>query len=71
MESQIIEYKESWYDECLEWICGYANANGGTLYIGINNSGEVIGIKNPNKLLEDIPNKIKSTLGIVCDVTSY
>ena len=68
MESQIIEYKESWYDECLEWICGYANANGGTLYIGINNSGEVIGIKNPNKLLEDIPNKIKSTLGIVCDV---
>ena len=34
-ESQNIEYKESWHDKHLEWVCGYANANGGTLYIGI------------------------------------
>ena len=33
-EHQTIEYKESWHDEFLEWICGYANAYGGTLYIG-------------------------------------
>ena len=32
-EHQTIEYKESWHDEFLEWICGYANAYGGTLYI--------------------------------------
>ena len=24
-----VEYKESWYDKYLEWICGYANAKGG------------------------------------------
>lgn len=34
MESQNIEYKESWRDEYLKWICGFANAQGGTLYIG-------------------------------------
>ena len=26
-ESQNVEYKRSWRDEYLEWICGYANAN--------------------------------------------
>ena len=28
-ESQNVEYKESWHDKCLEWICCYANATGG------------------------------------------
>ena len=34
-ESQNIEYKESWRDEYLKWVCGFANAQGGTIYIGI------------------------------------
>ena len=25
-ESQNVEYKESWHDKYLAWICGYANA---------------------------------------------
>ena len=29
-ESQNIEYKSSWRDEFLRWICGFANAQGGT-----------------------------------------
>ncbi len=28
-ESQNVEWKESWQDEYLKWICGYANASGG------------------------------------------
>ena len=27
-ETQAIEFKQSWRDEYLEWICGYANAYG-------------------------------------------
>ncbi len=38
-ESQLIEYKESWRDEYLKWICGFANAQGGTLYIGKRDDG--------------------------------
>ena len=38
-EHQIIEWKESWHDEYLEWVCGYANAQGGTLIIGKDNNG--------------------------------
>lgn len=67
-ESQNIEWKEIWKDEYLKWICGFANANGGRIFIGKNDKGEIIGLKNSKKLLEDIPNKIQNHLGIICDV---
>lgn len=67
-EHQTIEWKESWHDEYLEWICGYANAYGGTLYIGKNDKGKVVGIQKSKKLLEVIPSKITDTMGIVADV---
>ena len=67
-ESQNIEYKESWRDEYLKWICGFANAHGGRIYIGVNDNKEVIGLPDAKKLMEDIPNKIVNYLGIVEDV---
>ena len=70
-ENQTVEYKESWHDEYLKWICGYANAQGGTLYVGIEDGTKrVVGVRNAIKLLEDIPNSIRNTLGIVADVVS-
>jgi ATP-dependent DNA helicase RecG len=68
METQNIEYEESWRDEYLKWICGFANAQGGTLYIGKNDKGEVVGVSDAKRLLEDIPNKVKNTMGIIVDV---
>ena len=69
-ESQVVEWKESWQDKYLEWICGYANAQGGTLYIGIDDNGNVLGLEEKivKKLLEDIPNKITAAFGMTCDV---
>jgi ATP-dependent DNA helicase RecG len=67
-ESQNIEWKESWRDEYLKWICGFANAKGGKLIIGQNDKGEFIGIDKYKKLMDDIPNKIQNQLGIICDV---
>jgi len=70
-ESQNIEYKESWRDEYLKWVCGFANAQGGTIYIGVRDDGKVVGVKNVKKLLEDIPNKIQTGLGIIADVNKH
>ena len=67
-ESQNIEYKESWRDEYLKWICGFANAQGGRIYIGINDKQEIVGVADSKRLMEDIPNKIVNYLGIVADV---
>ena len=67
-ESQKVEWKESWRDEYLKWVCGFANAQGGVLEIGKNNKGEVVGVRNILRLLEEIPNKAQALLGIVVDV---
>lgn len=67
-ETQNIEYKQSWRDEYLKWICGFANAWGGKIYIDKNDNGNVVGVANAKKLMEDIPNKTKDILGIIVDV---
>ena len=70
-ENQNIEWKETWRDEYLKWICGFANASGGSIFIGKNDSGDIVGVANSQKLLEDIPNKVKDILGILVDVNLY
>jgi ATP-dependent DNA helicase RecG len=50
-ESQNIEYKSSWRDEYLKWVCGFANANGGKLLVGIDDKGNITGIDNHADLL--------------------
>lgn len=67
-EHQYIEWKESWRDEYLKWICGFANADGGVLVIGRNNKGVIRGLLNTAKLSEDIPNKVRDILGIMVEV---
>ena len=67
-EQQNIEYKSSWHEEYLDWICGFANAQGGKIYIGKNDSGNVIGVADYKDLMEKIPNKIKNLLGITADI---
>ena len=67
-EKQNIEWKAKWKDSYLEWICGFANAQGGKIYIGCNDDGKVIGLTNTRKLLEDIPNKIRNAMSIIVDV---
>jgi ATP-dependent DNA helicase RecG len=68
IESQQLEWKEVWRDEFLRGICGFANASGGILQIGKNYKGEIVGLPNAAKLLEDLPNKIRDVLGILVEV---
>ena len=67
-ETQTIEFKQSWRDEFLKEICGFANAQGGMLVVGVDDGGKAVGVANAKRLMEDIPNKIVSLLGIVADV---
>jgi ATP-dependent DNA helicase RecG len=67
-EHQNIEYKQSWHDDYLKWICGFANANGGVIYIGKDDDGNIVGISDYKKLMDDIPNKVKNTMGITAEV---
>jgi len=67
-ESQHIELKESWRDEYLKTISAFANTEGGSLFIGVDDNSRIIGIEKSKKLLEDLPNKILNTLGIIVGI---
>lgn len=69
-ENQQLEWKETWRDEFLRWVCGFANAGGGELHIGRNDQGKVVGLPDAARLLEEIPNKIRDLLGILVAVNS-
>ena len=67
-EHQNIEYKTTWHDDYLKWICGFANATGGTLYIGKDDNGVSVGVADYKKLMEDLPNKLRDILGVMAEV---
>jgi len=70
-EKQNIEWKESWHADYFKWICGFANAQGGTLYIGKDDNGHVKHLVNARKLLEDIPNQARDLLGLMVNVNLH
>ena len=67
-DGQNVQWKSSWRDANLKWICGFANAQGGILEIGRNDCGEVVGVGNVHRLCEKIPGKVRSLLGILVEV---
>jgi ATP-dependent DNA helicase RecG len=67
-EQQNIEYKQSWHDDYLKWVCGFANAVGGKIYIGKNDAGQVVHLADYKSLMDTIPQKIRNSMGVVCDV---
>ena len=70
-EQQNIEFKLNWHDDHLKWVCGFANALGGVIFIGKDDHGNVIGISDYKKLMEDLPNKIKNAMGISAEVNLH
>ena len=67
-EPHSVERKSSWDDEHLDCICGFANGQGGVLEIGRNDRGDVVGVADIRRLLEEIPNRVQALLGIVVNV---
>lgn len=70
-EQQNIEYKQSWHDDYIKWICGFANAQGGVIFIGKDDNGDIVNVPNFKKLMDDIPNKIRNSIGIMVEVNLH
>jgi len=70
-EQQNIEYKQSWHDDYLKWVCGFSNAQGGVIFIGKDDNGKVVGVADYKKLMDDVPNKIRNVMGITAEVNLH
>ena len=67
-EDQHTEFKRLWKDEFFRELSAFANSQGGTLYVGIEDDGTIVGVKDAKTLLQDMPNKIKNNLGFLAEV---
>lgn len=68
-EDQVTELKLELTKEIKKEIVAFANSNNGTIYVGINDDGEIIGLKNAKKDLEALSCMIRE--GISSDLTLY
>ena len=65
MENIATEWKERWKDEYLKVICAFSNSQtGGTLYIGIDDNGNKIGVKDPKSDMKKIFDTTVNTMGL-------
>ncbi len=55
----------------LKWISGFANASGGTIFVGKDDDGKTVGAADYKKLMDDLPNKIRDVLGIMAEVNLH
>ena len=60
-ETKNLEFKENISNAFLKTVSAYASYDGGTIIFGVNDSGETIGLDDPNKLCLKIENKINDS----------
>ncbi|MDR2854255.1 MAG: putative DNA binding domain-containing protein, partial [Prevotellaceae bacterium] len=58
-ESLTIELKSSFNAECIETLVAFVNAKGGSLYVGMNDDGSVVGINLGKETIVQWINEIK------------
>lgn len=61
-EGQRLEFKEKFQNEAIEAICAFANADGGTILVGVSDEGQPLGVQVGRKTLEDWANQINAAL---------
>ncbi len=67
-EGQTREYKLIWNENAYKTCCAFANTDGGRIYVGYDDNGNLIGIRNVKGESENLPNSIRSKLGLYVSV---
>lgn len=68
-ETENIEFKSKYTDELYKEIIAFANTDGGIVYVGIDDKGNVIGLDNVDEVYTQITNGIRDA--IMPDVTMF
>lgn len=62
LEGKNIEFKRQYTDDIKYAVLAFANTEGGTLYIGINDDGSVEGVENPDAVMLQVMNMIRDNI---------
>lgn len=61
-ESETVEFKRSWTNDCLKTLAAFANTDGGTLLVGVDDVGRVVGWIGGDKDQQAIATRIGNKL---------
>ena len=56
------EFKELYVSDIKKTVVAFANTEGGILYIGINDAGEVVGLPNVDDVMQQTANTLKDSI---------
>ena len=68
-ESEIIELKREYTEDIRKEIIAFANTNGGTIYVGVDDNGDIVGIDDCDALMLKIGNLVRDS--IKPDITAF
>ncbi len=63
-ESQTVEFKQSFGKAAIETICAFANTEGGTVLLGVDDSGDVPGVQAAKAALKNCADQIAQGTGL-------
>lgn len=69
VESEVVELKAEVVGDICKEVIAFANTKGGTLYIGVSDNGNVVGVKNADQVILQLNNMIRDS--IKPDVTMF
>ncbi|MDH8678730.1 putative DNA binding domain-containing protein [Fusibacter bizertensis] len=61
-ESENVELKEIYTPDLKKEVVAFANTNGGTIYIGIQDNGHIMGLDNADFVMQQISNAIRDNI---------
>lgn len=61
-ESEAVELKQIYTSDLKKEIVAFANTNGGTVYIGVQDNGEIIGVDNADFVMQQISNSLRDSI---------
>lgn len=61
-ENQNVEFKQEYVPDIRKEVMGFANADGGTVYVGVRKDGTVLGVSDPDYVMLQIVNSLKDAL---------
>ncbi len=67
-ETETLEFKESLNKAVYETISAFANTKGGTILLGVNNRGGIVGVEPSTRFLEDLTNRVVNKLSLYPEI---
>lgn len=61
-ESETVELKEIYTSDLRKEIVAFANTNGGVIYVGVQDSGEIAGLDNADFVMQQISNSLRDSI---------